>query len=310
MLAYFDTNLGSGELLKRTVKETQADNGLGLAAQLAYYFFLALFPTLLFLIALAGVFASEGLVTRVVEMLGRAAPPDVISIIRDQLISLSQGNQGGIMTFGVVAALWSSSAAMVALTSYTLLIITRNMVEGLDAVPTAVLDAADGMGMSRTQRLLRVELPLAAPTILTGIRVATVTIVGLVGISVVIQLGGFAVLIFDVLLNVTSLFNHGNVRIPTPWDRVLRWFVVTPDMHRVHQSVRAEETNSNFGFTLPWWDRMLGTYHAQPEAGHRDMTIGLEQFRTVADLRLDRMLLQPVSRPAEVPPSAGARSVT
>jgi membrane protein len=115
MLAYFDTNLGWGELLKRTAKETQSDNGLGLAAQLAYYFFLALFPTLLFLIALAGVFASEGLVTRVVDMLGGAAPPDVINIIRDQLISLGQGNQGGIMTFGVIAALWSSSAAMVAL---------------------------------------------------------------------------------------------------------------------------------------------------------------------------------------------------
>jgi membrane protein len=115
MLAYFDTNLGWGELLKRTAKETQADSGLGLAAQLAYYFFLALFPTLLFLIALAGAFASQGLVTRVVDMLGGAAPPDVINIIRDQLISLSQGNQGGIMTFGVAAALWSSSAAMVAL---------------------------------------------------------------------------------------------------------------------------------------------------------------------------------------------------
>jgi membrane protein len=115
MLAYFDTNLGWGELLKRTVKETQADNGLGLAAQLAYYFFLALFPALLFLIALAGVFATEGLITRVMDMLAGAAPPDVISIVRDQLISLSQGNQGGIMTFGVIAALWSSSAAMVAL---------------------------------------------------------------------------------------------------------------------------------------------------------------------------------------------------
>jgi membrane protein len=115
MLAYFDTNLRWSELLKRTARETQADNGLGLAAQLAYYFFLALFPTLLFLIALAGVFASEGLVTRVVDMLGGAAPPDVINIIRRQLISLSQGNQGGIMTLGVVAALWSSSAAMVAL---------------------------------------------------------------------------------------------------------------------------------------------------------------------------------------------------
>jgi membrane protein len=115
MLAYFDTNVGWGELLKRTARETQADNGLGLAAQLAYYFFLALFPTLLFLIALAGIFATQGLITRVVDMLGGAAPPDVINIVRDQLASLARGDQGGIMTFGVLAALWSSSAAMVAL---------------------------------------------------------------------------------------------------------------------------------------------------------------------------------------------------
>lgn len=73
MLAYFDTNPGWGELVKRTLKETQADNGLGLAAQLAYYFFLALFPALLFLIALAGLFASQGLITRVVGMLSDAA---------------------------------------------------------------------------------------------------------------------------------------------------------------------------------------------------------------------------------------------
>ena len=115
MLAYFASNLSWGELFKRTIRETQADNGFGLAAQLAYYFFLALFPALLFVIALAGAFASEGLVTRVVDMLSGAAPPDVINIVRDQLSGLSRGNHGGIMTFGVVAALWSSSAAMVAI---------------------------------------------------------------------------------------------------------------------------------------------------------------------------------------------------
>lgn len=115
MLAYFDTTLGWGELIKRTVKETQADKGFGLAAQLAYYFFLALFPALLVLIALAGVFADAGLVERLVNMMSGAVPPDVISIIRDQLIRISQGQQGGILTFGVLAALWSSSAAIVSL---------------------------------------------------------------------------------------------------------------------------------------------------------------------------------------------------
>jgi membrane protein len=115
VLAYFETDLTWKELFERTLKETQSDNGLGLAAQLAYYFFLALFPALLFLIALAGVFVDEGLLTQVVEMLSGSVPPDVVTIIRDQLINLSQGEQGGIMTFGVIAALWSSSAAMVAL---------------------------------------------------------------------------------------------------------------------------------------------------------------------------------------------------
>ena len=88
-----------------------------------------------------------------------------------------------------------------------------------------------------------------------------------------------AVVIFEVLLNATSMFNHGNVRIPAVLDRVLRLFVVTPDMHRVHHSVEDDETNSNFGFNLPWWDRLLGTYQDQPRAGHQGMTIGIRTFR-------------------------------
>ena len=102
-----------------------------------------------------------------------------------------------------------------------------------------------------------------------------------------------AVLIFEVMLNASSMFNHGNVRIPGGLDRVLRWFVVTPDMHRVHHSALRRETNSNFGFSLPWWDRLFGTYRAQPAAGHDAMTIGIEQFREPGDMRLDRMLIQP-----------------
>ena len=102
-----------------------------------------------------------------------------------------------------------------------------------------------------------------------------------------------AVLIFEVLLNATSMFNHGNVRLPQRLDRVLRWIIVTPEMHRVHHSVVPRETNSNFGFNLPWWDQLLGIYQAQPQAGHEAMTIGIEQFRDPRELRLDRMLLQP-----------------
>lgn len=103
-----------------------------------------------------------------------------------------------------------------------------------------------------------------------------------------------AVLIFEVLLNATAMFNHGNVRLPRGIDRLLRLVVVTPDMHRVHHSVIVDETNSNFGFNLPWWDRLFGTYRDQPALGHEGMTIGIEQFRTSADLRLDRMLIQPL----------------
>jgi sterol desaturase/sphingolipid hydroxylase (fatty acid hydroxylase superfamily) len=88
-----------------------------------------------------------------------------------------------------------------------------------------------------------------------------------------------AVLTFEILLNATSMFSHGNVHL-APWlDRSLRYLVVTPDMHRVHHSVIVREANSNFGFNLPWWDFLLGTYRAQPAKGHEAMSIGLSQFR-------------------------------
>ena len=87
-----------------------------------------------------------------------------------------------------------------------------------------------------------------------------------------------AVIIFEVLLNATAMFNHSNVKIPLGIDRVLRLFVVTPDMHRVHHSVEDNEANSNFGFNLPWWDRLFGTYRDQPRAGHINMTIGIHQY--------------------------------
>ena len=102
-----------------------------------------------------------------------------------------------------------------------------------------------------------------------------------------------AVLLFEIALNATSMFSHSNVSIPLWLDRVLRWIVVTPDMHRVHHSVVVRETNSNFGFNLPWWDRLFGTYRDQPAAGHEAMIIGIEQFRDPAEQRLDHMLTQP-----------------
>ncbi len=114
--------------------------------------------------------------------------------------------------------------------------------------------------------------------------------VALIGPSVL------AVVIFEVLLNATSQFNHGNIRIPETVDRWLRLVIVTPDMHRVHHSVIPRETNSNFGFNLPWWDRLCGTYRSQPEQGHFGMSIGLKEFRDATQLRLGKLLLQPFDR--------------
>lgn len=151
----------------------------------------------------------------------------------------------------------------------------------------------------RLHRMHHADLEFDATT---GVRFHPVEILLSMGIklAVVAALGppAAAVLAFEVLLNATSLFNHGNVRIPSGVDRVLRWFVVTPDMHRVHHSIHRAETNSNFGFNLPWWDRLLGTYRDQPADGHEAMTIGIEQFRNPGDLRLDRMLIQPWRGPA------------
>ncbi|MCE8032268.1 MAG: sterol desaturase family protein [Halomonas sp.] len=121
-----------------------------------------------------------------------------------------------------------------------------------------------------------------------AIKVAVVTLLGAPAV---------AVLIFEVLLNATSMFNHGNVRLPEWLDRRLRLIVVTPDMHRVHHSIVRRETDSNFGFNLPWWDRLFGTYRDQPGAGHLGMTLGIEAFRDPRELRLDRMLIQPLLNP-------------
>ncbi len=118
-------------------------------------------------------------------------------------------------------------------------------------------------------------------------------------IAVVLVLGApaLAVVLFEVLLNATALFNHGNVRLPSALDRVLRLAVVTPDVHRVHHSIHRDETDSNYGFNLTVWDRLFGTYRGQPRDGHETMTIGLDLFRSARERRLDRLLIQPFVRP-------------
>ena len=151
----------------------------------------------------------------------------------------------------------------------------------------------------RLHRMHHADLDFDATT---GLRFHPIEILISMGVklAVVAALGppAVAVLLFEVLLNATALFNHANINLPRRLDRVLRLAVVTPDMHRVHHSVDPRETNSNYGFNLPWWDRLLGTYVAQPAKGHEGMQIGIEQFRTGRDLWLDRMLIQPLRGPA------------
>ena len=105
-----------------------------------------------------------------------------------------------------------------------------------------------------------------------------------------------SVLVFEVALNATSMFNHANLRLPAGLDRRLRLLLVTPDMHRVHHSTIRRETDSNFGFNLPWWDRLFGTYRPQPERGHDGMSIGLAAKRGPECFRLLAMLAMPFRR--------------
>jgi sterol desaturase/sphingolipid hydroxylase (fatty acid hydroxylase superfamily) len=131
----------------------------------------------------------------------------------------------------------------------------------------------------------------------TGIRFHPIEIAISLGIKLtaIAALGtpAVGVLAFEVLLNATSLFNHANLGVPPAADAMIRRLIVTPDMHRVHHSIVVRETNSNFGFNLTWWDRLLGTYRAQPAAGHLAMTIGIEDFRDPRELKLSPMLVQP-----------------
>ncbi|MGC8476621.1 MAG: sterol desaturase family protein [Acetobacteraceae bacterium] len=131
----------------------------------------------------------------------------------------------------------------------------------------------------------------------------------LIKMAVVLALGApvAAVLLFEILLNFTAMFNHSNLALPAPIDAVLRLWVVTPDMHRVHHSVLRAETDSNFGFNLPWWDRLFGTYRARPAAGQLGMELGLPLFRATGESRLDRLLTQPFRAPprAGTGPAAG-----
>jgi sterol desaturase/sphingolipid hydroxylase (fatty acid hydroxylase superfamily) len=146
----------------------------------------------------------------------------------------------------------------------------------------------------------------------TGIRFHPVEMIlsMLIKLAVVAALGPpvLGVLIFEVLLNASAMFNHGNVRLPASLDRVLRHVVVTPDMHRVHHSVLCHETNSNFGFCLSWWDKVFGTYRAQPELGQQGMTIGIEQRQELSEESISRLLAMPfTAAPGPYPINSASR---
>jgi sterol desaturase/sphingolipid hydroxylase (fatty acid hydroxylase superfamily) len=132
----------------------------------------------------------------------------------------------------------------------------------------------------------------------TGARFHTLEIIlsMLIKFATIIVLGApvVAVVIFEVVLNALAMFNHGNVGLPKSLDSFLRWFIVTPDMHRVHHSVEDDETNSNFGFNLTWWDRLFGTYREQPRGGQLGFTIGIHKYRDLKQTNLIMgMLLLP-----------------
>lgn len=135
----------------------------------------------------------------------------------------------------------------------------------------------------------------------TGLRFHPVEMVisMLIKFGAVVALGvpAEAVVAFEVLLNATSMFNHANIALPQAAERMLRLIVVTPGMHRVHHSAVRAETDSNYGFNLPWWDRLFGTYQDGPRQGYEGMTVGLETFRDDKESRLDRLLTQPFRRP-------------
>jgi len=147
----------------------------------------------------------------------------------------------------------------------------------------------------RLHRMHHADLEL---DVTSGVRFhpAEIVLSMLIKLAAIAALGApaIAVIIFEVLLNASSMFSHANVRIPIRLDALLRLMVVTPDMHRLHHSVIQRESNANFGFSLPWWDRLFHTYRAEPEAGQEGMTLGLENFRSPRELRLDKMLLQPL----------------
>jgi len=160
-------------------------------------------------------------------------------------------------------------------------------------------------------RLHRVHHTDPELDVTTGVRFHPIEILLSAGFkgAVVGALGApvLGVIVFEIVLNAGSLWSHANLRLPGTADRLLRMVVVTPDMHRVHHSIDRVETDSNFGFTLSWWDRLLGTYRAEPRMGHEAMAVGVAGFAVRDVLGLGRLLVQPIVRQPDTPGDLGAR---
>lgn len=146
-------------------------------------------------------------------------------------------------------------------------------------------------------RLHRVHHADVDVDVTTGVRFHPIEYLGSLGLKValVAALGApvGAVILFEIVLNATSMFNHANLRLSPRLDRLVRLLLVTPDMHRVHHSIDRREADHNYGFNVPWWDRLFRTYKPQPDATHETMTLGVSQFREAEEQRLDRLLVQP-----------------
>ncbi|MGU9957933.1 MAG: sterol desaturase family protein [Arenicellales bacterium WSBS_2016_MAG_OTU3] len=147
-------------------------------------------------------------------------------------------------------------------------------------------------------RLHRVHHSDTHMDVTTGIRFHPIEILASLLIKfaaiIIIGVSPEAMLVFAIVLNVMAMFSHSNLNLSSSVDKWLRYFIVTPDMHRVHHSVHPFETNSNYGFNIPWWDKLFGTYNEQPIDGHLEMQIGIEKYRAIDDNRLDKLLLQPM----------------
>ncbi len=109
----------------------------------------------------------------------------------------------------------------------------------------------------------------------------------------------FAVIAFEIVLNVAAMFNHSNLKLPGLVDRAIRLVIVTPDMHRVHHSVLPAEHNRNYGFALSIWDRLFRSYHAQPSGSHASMDIGLAGFKDGREYRFDHLMAEPFRNPPD-----------